>query len=246
MLAGVDEAGRGPVLGPLVVAAVLIESDKPLRKLKVKDSKLLTPAKREELAPQIRQLARRVEVRVVPAEELNARMPGQNLNEIEVDAFAELLERLLDAPADASGSSALRPAVAPHTAILDACDVNAERFGRNVGARVTHPVTIKAMHEADARHPVVAAASIVAKVERDRLMAEISAQHGACGSGYSHDERTQAWLAAYVKEHNKLPTFARREWETSRRLMQRDLSAFFGAEVKTDAAKKAVKRAQAK
>lgn len=212
MLAGVDEAGRGPVLGPLVVAAVLVESDKPLRKLKVKDSKLLTPAKREELAPKIREQALRVEIRVIPAEELNARMPGQNLNEIEVDAFAELLEKL-----------------GPSSAILDACDVNAERFGRNVGARVTHPITIQAMHEADARHPVVAAASILAKVERDRLMSEIRAAHGACGSGYSHDVATQEWLAAYVRTNNKLPPFARREWETSRRLMQRDLNAFLDA-----------------
>lgn len=211
MLAGVDEAGRGPVLGPLVVAGVLVESERPLRKLGVKDSKLLTPAKREELAPQIRALALRVETRVIPAEELNARMPGQNLNEIEVDAFAELLERL-----------------APSSAILDACDVNAERFGRNVAARVTHTCAILAKHEADLHHPVVAAASILAKVERDRLMAEISAQHGACGSGYSHDVHTQQWLAAYVRDHNKLPTFARREWETSRRLMQRDLLAFLG------------------
>ncbi|HET6404455.1 MAG TPA: ribonuclease HII [Candidatus Thermoplasmatota archaeon] len=234
MLAGVDEAGRGPVLGPLVVAAVLVESDRPLRKLGVKDSKLLTPAKREELAPRIRELAARVELRVVPAEELNARMPGQNLNEIEVDAFAELVERL-----------------APKTAVLDACDVNAERFGRNVGARVTHPVVIKAMHEADARHPVVAAASILAKVERDRLMAQISATHGACGSGYSHDVNTQQWLAAYVRQHNKLPSFARREWETARRLMQRDLTQFLGAPAppqaddRTAKPKKPVRRSRA-
>ena len=229
MLAGVDEAGRGPVLGPLVVAAVLVESDRPLRKLGVKDSKLLTPAKREELAPKIRELARRVEMRVLPAEELNARMPGQNLNEIEVEAFAELLERL-----------------APATAVVDACDVNAERFGRNIGARVTHPITIKSLHEADVRHPVVAAASIIAKVERDRLMSEISASHGACGSGYSHDERTQVWLAAYVKANNKLPTFARREWETSKRLMQRDLSAFLGpAPEPVTKPKKAARRSRA-
>jgi ribonuclease HII len=215
-LAGVDEAGRGPVLGPLVVAAVLVESERQLKKLGVKDSKLLSPKKREELEPQIRKLARAVEVRVIPAEELNARMPGQNLNEIEVEAFAELLEKL-----------------APQSAFLDACDVNAERFGTNVGKRVTHPVVIKAEHEADARHPVVAAASIVAKVERDRLMAQISAQHGPCGSGYSHDVITQEWLAAYVKANNKLPTFARREWETARRLLQRDLTEFLGAPAKT-------------
>lgn len=206
-LAGVDEAGRGPVLGPLVVAAVLVEHERALRKLGVKDSKLLSPAKREALEPEIRKLALRIEVRVIPAEELNARMPLQNLNEIEVDAFAELLEKL-----------------SPTKAFLDACDVNAERFGTNVGARVTHVIDIRAEHGADANHPVVAAASIVAKVERDRLMAEIRAQHGACGSGYSHDVITQTWLKAYVDEHKTLPHIARREWETSRRLVKKDRS----------------------
>ena len=220
MLAGVDEAGRGPVLGPLVVAAVLVENDRSLRKLGVKDSKLLTPKKREELEPEIRRLALRVETRVLPAEELNARMPKQNLNEIEVDAFAELLERIFrDPPAR---SRPLKPGAPALTAVLDACDVNADRFGRNVGARVTHACVIKSLHEADARHPVVAAASIVAKVERDRLMHAICAEHGACGSGYSHDVVTQDWLKAYVAEHKRLPPFARAAWETARRLVPRD------------------------
>lgn len=214
MRAGVDEAGRGPVLGPLVVAAVLVESEAPLRKLGVKDSKLLTPAKREALAPEIRRIARRVELRVVHADELNARMPKENLNEIEVEAFAELLRRL-----------------EPLEAVLDACDVNAERFGHNVGARLERPCTIRSEHEADARHAVVAAASILAKVERDRLMAEICATHGACGSGYSHDVATQDWLKAYVERHQALPPFARREWETARRLIRKDRSLLeFGAQ----------------
>lgn len=211
MLAGVDEAGRGPVLGPLVVASVLVENERQLRKLGVKDSKLLTPRKREELAPEVLKLAQRTEIRVIAAEELNVRMPRQNLNAIEVDAFAELLERL-----------------APTHAKLDACDVDAARFGRNVAARVTHACAIVAEHEADARYPCVAAASILAKVERDRLMAAISAEHGACGSGYSHDVITQTWLKEYVHENAKLPTFARREWETSKRLLQRDLAEFLG------------------
>ncbi|HUR68934.1 MAG TPA: ribonuclease HII [Candidatus Thermoplasmatota archaeon] len=210
-LAGVDEAGRGPVLGPLVVAAVLVENERKLKRLGVKDSKLLSAKRREELEPEIRKLATQVEVRVIPPEELNARMPGQNLNEIEVEAFAELLERL-----------------APTVAYVDACDVVAERFGRNVAARVTHVCAIHAEHEADARHPIVAAASIVAKVERDRRIAELQNAHGELGSGYSHDVVTQRWLADYVKANRRLPPFARREWETSRRLMQRDLTEFLG------------------
>src|SRR5438874_1617242 len=164
MLAGVDEAGRGPVLGPLVVAAVLVEDQEPLRELGVKDSKLLSPKKREALEPRIRELARGVETLVVTPEDLNRRMPRTNLNQIEAAAFATLLRRLQ-----------------PKEAIVDACDVNAQRFGRNVARRMRMPAcAIRAEHEADLNHPVVAAASIVAKVLRDRLMAEISAEHGAC------------------------------------------------------------------
>ncbi|MEA3200613.1 MAG: ribonuclease [Thermoplasmata archaeon] len=202
MIAGVDEAGRGPVLGPLVVAAVLIETDKPLRKLKVKDSKQLSAKKREELAPLIRDACRATALRVIHPAELNARMPRENLNEIEVVAFADLLREL-----------------APATAVLDACDVNAERFGQRVGARLAHPCVIKSEHEADARHPAVAAASILAKVERDRHIANLAAEHGAIGSGYSHDETTRAWLAAYVAREGKLPPIARHHWETARRLI---------------------------
>ena len=210
MLAGVDEAGRGPVLGPLVVAAVLVETDAVLRDLGVKDSKQLTPARREALAPRIRDAARAVEVRIIEPAELNRRMPRQNLNEIEVDAFAELLGRL-------------RPA----EAVLDACDVDAARFGRNVGARLGAPCVIRAEHEADARHPVVAAASIVAKVERDRLMHEISLQHekyGGCGSGYASDPATKAFLDTWMQTHKRLPPCARKHWETAKRYVKTDRS----------------------
>lgn len=205
MLAGVDEAGRGPVLGPLVVAAVMVETQRGLKRMGIRDSKLVAPAKRTELFDAIHAKALRVEVRVVEPMELNARMPRENLNEIEVDAFAELLRR-----------------IAPPEAILDACDVDADRFGANVARRLEHPCVIRSMHEADAKHAVVGAASIVAKVTRDRLMAAIQAEHGACGSGYAHDAATQAWLKDYVARTNTLPPFARREWETARRLIRKD------------------------
>lgn len=204
MLAGVDEAGRGPVLGPLVVAAVLVDADAPLRKLGVKDSKLLAPKKRETLDVAIREVARRVEVAVITADDLNRRMPKTNLNKIEAWAFAGLLRRLQ-----------------PKEAVLDACDVNAARFGRSVAAKARlASCVIRSEHEADKNHPVVAAASIVAKVERDRLMAAISAEAGEdCGSGYAHDATTVAFLKAFVARTGKLPAFARREWETAKRLV---------------------------
>lgn len=199
-----DEAGRGPVLGPLVVAAVLVETQEALRGLGVKDSKLLSPKKREELEPRIRETARRVEVAVLHADELNRRMPRMNLNKIEAWAFAGLLRRLQ-----------------PKEAVLDACDVDAARFGRSVAAKARLPTcVIRAEHEADANHPVVAAASIIAKVERDRWMTRIAKEHGIeCGSGYSHDAVTRKFLEGYVKQNGKLPPFARSEWETSKRLL---------------------------
>jgi ribonuclease HII len=201
----VDEAGRGPVLGPLVVAAVLVESDEPLRRLGVKDSKLLSPAKREEMEPRIRALARAVETVVVTPEELNRRMPRTNLNKIEATAFAALLRRLQ-----------------PREAVLDACDVDAARFGRNVAARAKlASCVIRSEHEADKNHPVVAAASIVAKVLRDRLIAQLAAEHGEIGSGYSHDAVTRRFLEGWVERTGALPPFARAEWETSRRLLPR-------------------------
>jgi ribonuclease HII len=203
VIAGVDEAGRGPVLGPLVVAAVLVESQAPLRRLGVKDSKLLTPKKREELEPKIRELARRVETVVITPAELNKKMPKTNLNKIEAAAFAALLRKLQ-----------------PSEAIVDACDVDAARFGRNVAARMRLPTCVlRAEHEADLNHPVVAAASIVAKVLRDEHMAQLSKEHGACGSGYSHDAVTQTFLKGWVERHGALPPFARHEWATSKRLV---------------------------
>ena len=85
------------------------------------------------MAPQIRELCSATMVRVIHADELNARMPKENLNDIEVDAFAEVLR-----------------ALAPQSAILDACDVNAERFGQRVAAKLTSPCVIVSKHEADA------------------------------------------------------------------------------------------------
>lgn len=205
MLAGVDEAGRGPVLGPLVVAGVLVENDAQLRELGVKDSKLLSAAKREMLEPQIRKIARAVEVVVITPTMLNKKMPTTNLNKIEASAFAAVLKKL-------------QPAVA----VLDACDTNAARFGKAVASRAKLATcVIQSEHEADKNHPVVAAASIIAKVERDQHMADLAREVGACGSGYSSDAVTRTFLENWVKEYGTLPPFARHEWETSRRLLPR-------------------------
>jgi ribonuclease HII len=201
MICGVDEAGRGPVLGPLAIAAVMVESDRALRKLKVKDSKLLTRQKREELAPKIMEIAK-VEVILISAEEIDRFMDGDSLNMLEAEGFAQLIERLR-----------------PDKAYVDAADVVAERFSHHIQRRLTCRPEMVCDHKADVKYPIVSAASIIAKVARDHAMDEISEQLGCnVGSGYAHDEVTLEFIRNWLKEHGNLPPHTRRSWKTAKDL----------------------------
>lgn len=200
MICGVDEAGRGPVIGPLVVAAVMVEDDAVLRSLRVKDSKQLTPNKREELAREIRERAR-IEVEVIEAAQLDQMMALESLNDIEVKAFASLI-------------GTLRAEVV----YADACDVSPKRFTRNLRAHLDYRPTMFCEHKADERYPVVSAASIIAKTVRDRRVREIGEELGQpIGSGYAHDEISLAFLEKWIKEKGDVPPHTRRTWETARK-----------------------------
>jgi ribonuclease HII len=199
MICGVDEAGRGPVIGPMVVAAVLVEDDGRLRALKVRDSKQLTPGRRERLAAEIRTVAK-VEVRVIEASALDDMMGQENLNQIEVRAFAEVI-------------AALRA----EEVFADACDVDPRRFSRSITALLPYKPRITCEHKADERYPVVSAASIIAKTVRDRRVREIAEELGEpIGSGYAHDQVSIAFLEKWIREKGDVPPHTRRTWETAR------------------------------
>jgi ribonuclease HII len=201
VICGVDEAGRGPVMGPMVVAAVMVESDRDLKKLKVKDSKLLTRQKREELDLRIREIAT-VEVSVISAAEIDEYMVSGTLNALEVERFAYLIDRLR-----------------PERAFVDAADVVEERFGRNILERTTCRPEMVCCHRADVKYPIVSAASIVAKVLRDRAIDEIQEAIGRpIGSGYAHDEVTIAFIREWLKENGAFPPHVRRSWKTAKDL----------------------------
>ena len=186
-------------MGPLVVAAVAIADDAPLREIGVKDSKKLPPNKRVELSILIREMAR-VEVRVVQAEEIDAR--ENSLNELEAELFAELLDR-----------------IAPTEAFLDACDTNEARFARTVGSKLRCHPRLVAKHKADDTYPVVSAASIIAKTVRDEEMERICRSLGIAGmSGYCGDKRTNDFVEGYLKEHGSLPPHTRRSWKNIRKM----------------------------
>ncbi len=202
MICGVDEAGRGPVMGPLVIAAVMLPDERPLRELRVTDSKLLTRRRREELDRSIRDLAT-VELAVVHAAEIDAFMRTRSLNLLEVQHFAQVIERLR-----------------PERVYIDAADVIEERFGKRVQELLTCRPEMVCEHKADLTYPVVSAASIIAKVARDNLMDGIQESIGRpIGSGYSHDEVTIGFIRTWLKENGSLPPHVRSSWKTAKDLV---------------------------
>lgn len=200
MICGVDEAGKGAVFGPLVVAAVACGSDEEAGATGARDSKTLSPKRREEIYAEI--TARfQVATRTIPPREIDAR-PARTLNLCIARAHAAVISDL-----------------GPDLAILDACDVDAGRYGRTVAGYLTRACRLRSVHEADRIHPVVGAASIVAKVLRDRAIADLAREHGEIGSGYPSDPVTIAWLREYLKRERAPPSFARASWATTRDLM---------------------------
>lgn len=201
MIMGVDEAGRGPVIGPMVVcgAAVKEGSVREVESLGVKDSKKLSPKKREELSVKILEICR-VELCIVDPAHIDARVVNEeSLNELEVECF----------------SNVIKP-VKPLSVYLDACDVNAERFGMNVRKCLGFELEVISAHGADVKYPIVSAASIVAKVHRDMLVRKISDEIGEdVGSGYPADPVTMDFLKSYYKKHKTMPGFVRKTWKTS-------------------------------
>ncbi len=169
MKIGVDEAGRGSVIGPLVVCSFASISQTELTELGVKDSKDLTKKKREELYQVLVEMPHNVII-CDPKRIDNS----QNLNQLEVELFAESLSIMPEGDI-----------------MLDACDVDASRFARNVSAISKR--NCYAEHKADENHPEVSAASIIAKVTRDNCVKQLSQELNMdLGSGYPSDPKTKA------------------------------------------------------
>ena len=226
MEGGIDEAGRGPVLGPLVVAGVAVPDVHALVALGVRDSKRLAPARRVRLARLIRAVPGVVvEVRVIEAGVLDAEMETASLNEIEARRFADIAACLVEA-----GTTRV---------MADAADVDAARFARRIAAGIgpgttdgrgagigaqANGVQILAEHGADDRWPCVAAASIIAKTVRDDAIAVLAKRlervlGRPMGSGYPGDAATQDYLRHWVDLHGDVPEGTRRAWSTTRRLL---------------------------
>jgi len=192
----VDEAGKGSVLGPMVVAAVGVPSVDVFSDLEVNDSKLLSSRMREHLYTIIRKRFRVAMVRI-DAHEIDEIRKGMTMNACVARAHAQVIDKL-----------------SPTLAYVDACDVNAIRYAGMVKSHLEQACEIVSEHHADQTFKVVSAASIVAKVTRDRAIAALSKKYGEIGSGYPSDPVTIAFLSAYIDEHKTPPPIARKSWNT--------------------------------
>ncbi|MCD6464702.1 ribonuclease HII, partial [Candidatus Woesearchaeota archaeon] len=199
-IAGVDEAGRGPVIGPMVIACVVC-NDQALEKIKglgVKDSKLLNPKKREELARQIKRFAKVFTEVIQPAAiDKAVQSKTSNLNVLEAERTALLLAR-----------------AKPDTAIVDCPSNNKPAYKKLLEKLLKQhtdkQITLIFEHKAE-RHAIVAAASIIAKTLRDRLVQNLKKRLGVnFGSGYPSDPLTQE----FIKTLHGDESFVRRSWSS--------------------------------
>jgi ribonuclease HII len=205
LVAGVDEAGRGCVIGPLVVAGVLVAEEKLhfLNQLGVKDSKLLSPKKREVLFGEISGLAEQhYVVKLLPSEidrAVESKRKLHKLNRLEAETMAQVIN-----------------ALKPDEVFVDAADVVEERFKHHIQEGLTVKAKITSRHKADKIYSVVSAASIVAKVERDREAAALRVAFGDFGSGYLTDPKTMLFLKQWLQTHDEYPSCVRKSWKPAK------------------------------
>ena len=207
LIAGVDDAGRGSILGPLVIAGILVKEEdlQKLINLGVKDSKLLTPERRRKLAEEIKKIAVKCYVLKLSPSEIdkvvNSGRKLHRLNRLEAKAMAKVIEELK-----------------PDMVYVDASDVVPERFKQHIQECLPFKVKIISEHKADQKYPIVSAASVIAKVERDKAIEEIKREYGEVGCGYPTDPKTIKFLEECLKKFGEYPHFVRKSWKPAKRL----------------------------
>lgn len=196
IVCGVDDAGRGSMAGPLVIAGVTISKSK-LRKLSamgVKDSKKLSPKSREILYKKIIQFADSYYVAKITPKSIDKSVQKHGLNDLEAKYMAKVVSKLK-----------------PDESYVDSCDVDPKRFGKLISS-LSNNSKIHSHHHADSRFIIVSAASILAKVTRDREIEKLRKLHDL-GSGYPSDSKTVKFVNDYYAKNHELPTFVRKSWK---------------------------------
>ena len=204
-ICGIDEAGRGPVIGSLFITGVLIDEkdlDK-LKKLGVKDSKLILHKKRIELAKEIKKISKIKIIQILPSEIDRAIDEDNklNLNWLEANKIAEIINFLN-----------------PQKAVIDCPSPNIPAYTNYVRELLKDKKTeLIVEHKADLKHQIVGAASIISKVEREKEVSKLKEKYGNIGSGYPSDPTTKEFLE---KNYKKYPEIFRKSWAPFKKLIK--------------------------
>ena len=224
IILGLDEAGRGPVLGPMVIALVKAkERDlEEFNRWGLKDSKKLNKKKRNELYNLI---VSKYEVKtiVLEAKDIDEMIKRSNLDNIEIGMFSKLINKVLKEEYKIDSRGNIYDYSKKFKIYIDACSSNKRAFSNKIKSKLivyNSNIEIIAEHKADDKYKIVSAASIVAKVTRDRIIDNYKKIYGEIGSGYPSDRVTINYLRNYIKEHGKLPDIARKCWKTSREMLR--------------------------
>lgn len=209
---GLDEAGRGPVLGPMVVGGIVIpeKKEKIIERMGVKDSKKVTPKRRAILARKLTKMFEYELVEITAKDIDLLRAKGVNLNQIEKIAMQKIITKL-----DAD------------KIIIDALDVKEGRLQEQMQEFAGSNKEVIAEHKADENYLAVGAASIIAKNRRDQIIEELNREYikktknrNGIGSGYPSDPKTKAFLKQYT--YNEMPDFVRRSWGTVQKIKEEE------------------------
>jgi ribonuclease HII len=207
LIGGVDETGRGPIIGPMVVAGVSIreEEHEKLLGMVERDSKKYSPRSRSRISWKARSLLEDVVVSVVPPREVDKWIFDRELgglNALEARVMSWVIDKM-----------------SADTIYVDSCGVDAARFGETITSMTSRGARVISEHKADERYPVVSMASIIAKVLRDREVKKLSGMYGEVGSGYCSDARTIDFLKKWYEDKRIFPTFVRKSWKTIDRIV---------------------------
>ena len=199
---GVDDAGRGSMIGPMVIAGISIEKKNinKLRKLGARDSKKLSPKKRDFLYKAILKVVDDYHVIRIPPKTIDKYVFKHNLNHLEAQKMADVITHLKS-----------------EISYVDSCDVKPLRFGKKI-SQLSNDHKIKSYHHADSRFVVVSAASILAKVSRDKSIERLRKIHNL-GSGYPSDTTTVKFVTKFYKKNHIMPVFVRKSWKPVQKIL---------------------------
>ncbi|MDF2736846.1 MAG: rnhB [Nitrososphaeraceae archaeon] len=205
LICGIDEAGRGSVIGPLVIAGISIKKSniKKLEDIGVRDSKALTKNKRRFLFDKILDVSEFVCIYKLDCKTIDENVYQKKLNKLEGRIMSSIIKHL-----------------SVDIAYVDSCDINIDRYTNYLKSNLNlkNNISIIAMHKADRINPVVSAASIIAKVTRDREIQILEEIFQNIGSGYPSDKKTMYFIKNWMKEYKEFPNFVRKSWRPIREI----------------------------